>query len=375
MNLRLMQPRELAEAAKLADSIFRDGEQSSMGEAFPDLFSPGISHSYGAFTEEGRLVAFMGLAPAVLRVGPARLRIFSMGAVCTLAEARGQGIGSRLLDLCKTHADAAGAALILISGDRSLYTRAHCCPFGRTERFTLEASAAPRLKHRSGAGALHISELQPADLPAVHRLAEARSVAYEQSITDLPRLLAAEAYAGCFKLAHRTLVAWSSDGSPAAYVVFAVPGTAAAARKEPFALEWGGEPEAAALLFAEAPERFGLSSLGITAAWHEEALLRLLHEAGLPSESGTNGGTLYLVNAGRLLEQAAPYWGEAPLPSLSLTDDGLYRLTRDGEAEVLLSPDELVRQLFDPGAAGSEAYGTLGLPVLPLPHANGLNYI
>ncbi|MGF7031104.1 putative N-acetyltransferase YhbS [Paenibacillus mucilaginosus] len=374
MNLRLMQPHELAEAARLADSIFRDGEQSSMGEAFPDLFSPGISHSYGAFTDEGKLAAFMGLAPAVVRVGPARLRIFSMGAVCTHQEARGQGIGSRLLDLCKAHADAAGAALILISGDRSLYTRAHCYPYGRTERFALNASAADRLKHRPGTEGLRISGLEPADLPSVHRLAEERSVAYEQSVTDLPRLLAAEAYAGCFKLVHRTLTARRGDGSLAAYAVFAVPGTAAAGRKAPFAVEWGGEPEAVALLLAEALERFGLPSLSVTAAWHERALLALLGEAGFLSESGTNGDTLYLVNAQRLLEQAAPFWGEMPLPALRLGADGQYVLPGEGGAELKLSPGELVRELFDPGADGAQARN-LPVPALPLPHANGLNYI
>ncbi|MCZ8523179.1 MULTISPECIES: GNAT family N-acetyltransferase [Paenibacillus] len=374
MDLRLVQSHELAEAARLADSIFRDGEQSSMGDAFPDLFTPGIGHSYGAFTQEGQLVAFMGMAPGVVRIGPARLRVFSMGAVCTHEAARGQGIGSRLLALCKAHAEAAGASLLFISGDRSLYTRAHCYPFGHTERFTLDAAAAERLQARSAAEPLLPGELQPADLPAMHELAAARCVAYEQSVTDLPRLLAAEAYAGCFKLTHRTLTARRQDGSLAAYAIFAVPGTAAG-RKNPFAVEWGGSPEGVALLLAAAVGRFGLQALDVTAAWHEEALLRLLGDTGLRPVSGTNGGTLYLVNAQRLLQQAAPYWGETPLPSVSLMEDGQYRLTGDGGAETVLTQGELVRELFDPGSLEPEARSALLLPALPLPNVNGLNYI
>lgn len=376
VTLRLVHTHELKQAAALADSIFRDEEQSSMGTAFPAIFSPGQSHSYGAFVED-RLVSFMGLVPFILQVGPARLKVFSMGAVCTHPDYRGQGLAGRLLDLCKQHAEEAGASLLFISGDRSLYTRVHCYPFGRSERFALDAAGAARLAgaaRNAAAAERRLRPYTPADAFAVQEAASARSVAYEQSLTELLSLLGAEAYASCAKLAHQTLVAAQEPGGVDAFAVIAAPGRYPG--KSPAqAIEWAGAPEAVAALLGDAVERFSLPRLEVAVGWQERELAQLLRAAEVPAESSGNGGTVYLVNAERLTEQAAPYWAAsgAPQPAIAAREDGSYELVLPGGAPVSLAPGELISLLFDPESPHSQT--APGLLPIPLPYLNGLHFI
>jgi GNAT superfamily N-acetyltransferase len=421
MEIRLVKQDELEQAIRLADDIFRKPGQSSMGTSFPLLFVPGLSHSYGAF-EGGRLVSFMGLVPFVIQVGKAQLNVFSMGAVCTHPEYRGQGIAGQLLDRCKQHADEAGAALLFISGDRSLYTRVHCYPFGRTERFTLDAASAARLKAaamtaasataaavaaasvagaapalQAGDSPLELRPFAAADTFALHAAAAAREVAYAQSVTDLARLIDAEAYASCMRLTHQTLVAARRTGSVAAFAVIAAPGSATDGSKPPTAIEWAGPASHVGALLADAVERWNLPQLEIPVGWHEQQLIQLLREAAVPSVTKANSGTVYIVNAQRILDQAAAAnsFIEGQQLDLNLTaeQDGTYRLVAGmataaeltgmsgtaeltgaaGDTSISLTPSELVSLLFDPDSPHKPSIP--GWAAIPLPYTGGLNYI
>ncbi|WP_313641892.1 hypothetical protein [Paenibacillus sp.] len=85
MQLRLIKPTELDQAALLADSIFREAGAISMKELFPLIFRPGLSHSYAAIAEDGTVAAFMGLVPSTIKTGNDYLDVFSIGAVCSCA--------------------------------------------------------------------------------------------------------------------------------------------------------------------------------------------------------------------------------------------------------------------------------------------------
>ncbi|UUZ80013.1 GNAT family N-acetyltransferase [Paenibacillus sp. P26] len=340
MQLRAMKETELAVAAALADLIFRDDEQTSMGDAFPPIFQTAMSHSFGAFAEDGRLAAFMGLVPSVLRIGNARLNVFSIGSVCTHPDFRGQGLASRSLELCKAHADASGASLIFVSGDRSLYTRAHCNPFGRVTRFTPRHEDIGRLRvpHAAGSG-YSVRPFERSDIFALQSLVSSRVVAFERSVADLGEWLDAAAYASRLKLEHRVLVALDGAGRAEAYAVLAVPG-AAKAKSSPVVIEWAGSPAAMAALLADALERYELSSLGLTVEWHEGETARLFQEAGLASESAANAGTVYIVNADRLYQQAQPY-GSHPTGLKFTAADAAYRLEQPDGARCSSLPPSL----------------------------------
>src|SRR5690554_2912648 len=117
MDIRNVKPNEIDQAIQLANGIFRGEGHSSMGDAFPHVFSKGINHSFGAFDGD-RLVSFMRLVPSKMKVGEAELNIFSIGGVCTHEDYRQRGISSKLLKRVYQYIDEAEASLLLISGDR-----------------------------------------------------------------------------------------------------------------------------------------------------------------------------------------------------------------------------------------------------------------
>lgn len=437
IELRLVRPEERAEAAELADMVFQRQGQPSMGDAFPMIFSSALGQSFGAF-DQGKLVSFIGLVPAGLRTGASALNVYSMGCVCTHPEHQGKGYASQLLNQVLAHADRSGASLLLVSGGRSLYERAHCYPFGAVEHFTLHAHQVPaRLAPTDGQtwtgsdvspdgrtpshvrvpldgptstgsqatsdrhtlsadratldegtspnrsalpDGLIIRKNKASDWFSLQRLASERICRYEQSIWDLALLIEAEALASCYHMQHEVYVAERS-GRMLAFAVVAVPGENS--RQQAMVLEWAGQADAMYALLCGVIRELALPELTITVSWHEKDLRKQLIEAGLNGKPDRNGGTAKIVNGPRLLEQLHPYLVEknAELQSrlnIEWRADGGCRVSID-EQFVELDPKEFASLLFDPDPAitmETELKQALsGLFPIPLPYTRGLNYV
>lgn len=378
-DIRLIRPQEREEAIRLSDRTFRSPEQSSMGHAFPEVFSAELHQSYGAF-EDGKLAAFMGLVPVVLRIGSASVHAMQLGSVCTAEEYRGRGIAADMLDRVIAHADRAGAALLLVSGGRGLYRRAGCHPFGRADLFELTPeSVGADGKCPDGA---ECREFAAEDWFHLHRLASSRKVRFDASLAELALLLRAEAWASILGLRHRVLLA-ERGGLPFAFAVIGVPGEQADGEKPARLIEWAGDPEAASMLIAEAVGRCGLSRMVIPVPWHQRELAAALRPLAERSYPDTDHHTMKIIKPERLLGQLMPYLMErqesyAADFSLKGRPDGgavLYLGGRTSE----VSGEELVSLLFDPAGCSpldAEFRRELGgfLPV-PLPYEKGLHYV
>ncbi|MFF2019337.1 GNAT family N-acetyltransferase [Paenibacillus sp. NPDC058177] len=412
MQLRLIRNNELDQAAALADAIFRKDGDLSMKQLFPAIFQPGISHSYGAFTSDGTLAAFMGLVPSVIQAEEMLLEVFSIGAVCTAPAYRGVGLAGQLLKLCQAHAARAGASLIFVSGDRSLYERAGCVPFGAAVHAELTQDSAQALAAASG-DAWTLRPMQPGDLPAVNRLLLSRQAGHVHSPAELGVLLGAAAYAGVLGLPQRTLVA-ERDGSIEGFVAVAVEpaagdragaalpaagdragaallaagdraraaltaagdragaallaagdGAGAAltaaesdAPNQGTALEWAGRPEAVAALLAKAALCTGTSKLQVPVPWQERSLLSLLRDARAAMTGGANSGTVCIADRGALLRQTEAFRTSRNIGLSAATDDR-----------------GLISLLFDPASPLLPAGTPEGDATLPLPYMEGLNFI
>lgn len=378
LEIRTVRPDEMTEAVALSDQTFRDSEQVSMGTAFPDVFSAGLGQSYGAFVD-GKLVSFMGLVPAVIRVGSSRMNTFLLGSVCTHPDYRGNGYASLILERIFEHIDKAGAALLLVSGGRSLYTRVHCLPYGSIERFTLNADNAGQLAS-GGADDLLLRELEPTDWLHLYKLAASRPVAFEQSVWDLANLVKNEALASCIKMKHRVLVA-ERAGVPVAYTVIVVPNPPYKNKRTPFVLEHAGDEQAVAALAAHALERYELGEVRVAVSSHETKLLEAMRP--LEAKAEKNQGTVKLVNVPRFIEQMRPYWQErcpqafAAL-SVETPGDDQTRVSVHGQS-FALDPQQLIDLLFNgvlPADAGPQAAETLSsLFPVPFPFTESLNYV
>ncbi|MDF2668542.1 MAG: family N-acetyltransferase [Paenibacillus sp.] len=387
VQVRRLKHEDMPEAVRLANSVFRDEEQTSMDEAFRQSFSGDLAQSFGAYTG-GELVSFMGLVPAVIRIGPASVCTYLLGQVCTREDARGNGYAGMVMKAVMAHIDQAGAALLLVSGSRSLYERFGCLNFGSMVQTSIDREwALARAAVREEG--LRIRWLQGHDWFELKRLADAREHRFEYSLWDLADLIGAQSRASCMKHIHHVLVAErdgdGADGRLAAFLVYTVPeeGRLPKRKRIPQAVEWAGEPQAVAQLFAQAMLEHGFEALHVPIPEHEKPLVE--HMNGASQEVQPYPATLHIVEPERLLRQVEPY-------VRMVTGDGLpedfhaargedYSVRLGGRGlEYTLSAGEFIDMLFTPSAVSHPAAaifvgGERARLSLPLPSPHGLLYV
>lgn len=369
MHISIMKSEQLPQAVELSNRIFlKQPEQPSMGISFPTIFSPGISHSYGAWDQD-KLVSFMGFVPFTINTRGAELNIYSIGSVCTDPDYRGQRLAGNLLEQCFLHGEASGASLILISGGRSLYTRAGSRLFGRALRFRLSPDVAEPLRTTTEK-LVNIRTMKPQDLFQLHKLMEQREARYASTASELNKLLDASAYSNVIRLEQQVLVA-EENGALTAFAIIAVPGTVMTPSREATLVEWGGSPEAAAQLIAEAITIYNLADLTVPLPWQDRELAALIQSTGILPEYIRNDGTMYLVSGLQLLHQLAPLLPEGLIQADG--PHGPYRLTLNDET-LQLDDEGLLSILFDPESP-YRANGSIIFDPIPLPYTAGLQYI
>ncbi len=357
MEIRRLKKGEEQVAYELSDSIFRNPRQKSMGAAFPSIFFPDLIHqSYGGFVD-GELVAFFGLVPSIIRVGEARLNVYSIGSVCTDPNHRGQGYAAAVLDQILEDLKQTEASLLLVSGDRSLYTRVGCQHFGEVISFEIESASL-------GAKPNHVVRaMTPADLHAMTRLANRRSVAYEQLPQDLAMLIQAEAYASCLNRTHKVKVL-EVEGELRAFLVAGLPFEGLDVQ-DGLGIEWAGKSEDVAELVQAFIDEERLTHFTLPVPWHEADLLDQFCKSRAAIDK--NQGTVYLINPARLIEQVQPFYEKNEAISFSVNGENV-EWAKDGE-RVRLSPSEFIKLVLDPKEEGNREW------TLPFPYTAGLNYI
>ncbi len=342
-QLKHLDKLELAEAVKLADLVFRDPGQRSMGQSFPAIFDSALGLSLGVI-EEGNVVSFLGFVPQQIAVGGAMLDACALGSVCTHPDYRGQGHASVLLGEAFHQAQAIGASLMLISGTRSLYRRNGCHAFGSMRRYRLEAGSQAQADARA-------RPLRPSDWFRLHSLSNAKPAAYRRSIAELAGQLQSAAVASMYDFAHSSYVL-EEDGELTAYAVIASGPIPAGSDMEPFVVEWGGDDSKALAAMRAAMQEMGLSSLLLFVGSHETPMRQLLQ--GSLYSTSHNQGTVKIIDLPLLWRQLRPYLDSrqrdgqaAPAvmePVRSPSGEFALRL---GDDEIPLSMREWTALLFD----------------------------
>ncbi|PQP87156.1 hypothetical protein [Paenibacillus sp. AR247] len=109
--------------------------------------------------------------------------------------------------------------------------------------------------------------------------------------------------------------------------------------------------------------------------WQEQALLKLLQQAGAAVQSGPNSGTVWIADAHSLLTQCSPLLKVDWKSFIRIDEAGgrSYTVTNKGQ-ELVLDDSSLLSLLFDP-----ESPHLAGAPkdfcTIPLPYLSGLHYI
>ncbi|MDQ0088085.1 putative N-acetyltransferase YhbS [Paenibacillus anaericanus] len=379
MEFRQMKEHEMKQAAVLANNVFRKDGEIQMEEIFPALFQPGVSHSYGAFDQYGDIVSFMGMVPLIINSGSVNLSAFSIGAVCTHPEYRGQGIASRLLSLCLQHAKDAGASLLFISGDKSLYLRAGSVYFGKSTQFILDPPAARHLV--SEQNLWNFRDMKPEDIFAMHDLIKSQTGTIQWGLSDLQQFIGTSPMATLYGLTQYIKVAELPGEGISAFAVVGVPRPDSSPEQHQeqtsqvgTVIEWAGSNKAVTALLSHLLSHFNLTSLEINLPWQYTQLAASLEEAGTGQIPSTNAGTLLVADGNTLITQSRLDSVHGHDLTISIDTEGTYILNSPDGASVIGGDAELCSLLFDPDTEITQP-SKFKLKTLPLPYMYGLYFI
>ncbi len=319
---------------------------------------------------DGKLVSHIRVVYNVLSLRGCRLKIASIGGVCTHPDYRGQGIATTLLDHCVEVAADAGASLLLISGERGLYRRAmavDAAPTYEAEvRPNLVCAAAPAPRARRAA---------PEDWASCARLYQAEPVRFVRSAGFFSRAFSWRAARGAW------IIEWA--GEVAAYLLLSRPWGTPADHPHRLVTEYAGSRTA---LLEGLPSLFdasGFERITLRApAWDRE-LAYLLDRARLVRKSTTlPEHTIRLLDLPRLMRRLRPYAAErlsrGEVRALTFEQEGLRcTIAFGGETLELDLGRAAALVLGGPGARPVEGeLGRLLASLFPVPFPlPGLNYV
>jgi GNAT superfamily N-acetyltransferase len=172
IEVRVPSACERSQLMALVDEVFRGPAAEPLGPALPIFFHEDNLKYWFVAVAGSRIVAASGAHIFGVQAGPFSYQAAHIGAVCTLAEWRGQGLASRLLDFQADLLRSCDVDVAFISGGRKLYTRAGATPAGAMSwrRLPANESSAPSVR-----------PLADDDLPELSRLWAMEPVSVERT--------------------------------------------------------------------------------------------------------------------------------------------------------------------------------------------------
>jgi GNAT superfamily N-acetyltransferase len=369
--------KPLPEGPRLATAAERDDLGELMARCFGGAVRPRARRRRwrpdlrGAWVmaRGGKPVSHVKLVYNHLLIYGCRVKVASIGGVCTHPDFRGQGIATALLDHCTQEAKGAGAALMIISGGRGLYRRAQAVDAGAT----LRADIVPGAVQRAQEGGW-VRPATAEDWPAFARLYQQEPVRFVRSADFFARAMARRHHGGAWMVG-------SPEGAEA-YLLLARDWSVGHDAPQRIVGEYAGSRAALVEALPLILEQSGLQLMSFDFPAHDRELAYLLARQGIELARETiRDHTIRLLDLPVLMRRLRPYVrarlarNEARQLSFEQGDGCIFRY---GSEEVVL---DLARSaaLVLGGRRAPRVRGELGrvlaavLPIpLPLP---GMNYV
>lgn len=307
---RLMRGSERSACSRLARLCFGDeasGDEASGDEAggeepdesVADEPAPRRGGLY-LIAYRGQPVSQIGIFHHRLKAPDGLIRVGSVGGVCTHPEFREQRLAGRLLKHCTQQLMLEGARLMLISGDRGLYTRAGCALSGRYLDFDLRPGQL-QVETRG----LALRALSSADAVRCSQLYQAEGMHFLRRPDDFARALYQP---NGYIHADQWMV--ERDGQAAAYLLLGIPwdAMAAGAPKIRHLSEYAGSRAALAGGLSLALAQHGISQISAPVAWQDADLIALLEQGGGRSQlASLREHTMRIINFSGLMADLGGY--------------------------------------------------------------------
>lgn len=265
--------------------------------------------------EDGKPVSHIATIYEHVSIYGCRFRVASIGGVCTEPEYRGRGYAGAILRHSLEEMTGGRAKVLIVSGDRSLYRRAHCVPAGRT--FEAEISRGVL----EGGDGVTARRTGLDEWPVMAQLHQAEAVRFVRAADFWERLCC------WWDCAGPEVWLIEAGGEAMAYVTLTREWEEKPGSRRRVVSEYAGSRsallEGLPAVFGEA----GLDSIRFRVLGHDRELAYMLRRRGIALKAAVLSGTHRLVDLPGLMRRLRPYLA-ARLPRRELR-----RLSFDQEGE------------------------------------------
>jgi predicted N-acetyltransferase YhbS len=302
METRACREEELDEVLALVNRVFRPEGGGDMRREYPLVFDRDHLEGVRIVRSERGPVAHVGVCIREAVLLGARVRVASIGAVCTHPEERGRGLASALMEDARRYARERGAGLMLISGGRGLYHRLGYVTVGCFQRYEV----TPADLNGAGVPGIELSGYREQALAEVVALHQAEPVRFLRPAADWRRLLGADVLMN----APAELLTVRQDSHLVAYLGVQTPRASATGERVVRVQEMAGSRRAVLAAMAAVLERHAAARLVLTAPESDVELAVLARQHGWNRATVSFPGTLGVIDPPVVLNAVQPLWIE-----------------------------------------------------------------
>ncbi len=363
---RAVRMNEMPSLMRLVDTVFMNGEPGMMAGLFPYFFSLDNMENLFVMVRGRRVAAHAGLALCWADVSGCHLRVAMLGSVATAPPFRGQGMATAVVNAALARARAAGADLLMISGDRSLYRRIGARPAGCEAETVLTPEITGRLRR----GGVALLPARTTDLPLCAAAYETTPAYFLRSMSWWRNQIRVRAAARGKRMFH---CAWDDNG----FAGYAGVDKGRGGRPG-LVMEFGGDPAALCGTLDTVLRKSGGAGLTLRLVPHQALLRQRLEHAGAEFRPAPVDGTQMVVDFTRIMSRLTPLIarraGEEAARAMEVREsEEVCALRLLGELATFSRPDA-AGLLF--GGPEPVAMPRAWRRVFPLPALSyGLNYV
>ena len=316
--------------------------------------------------DNGRVVSHVGMVQRTASLCGCTVHVACIGAVSTYPEYRGQGLASRVFQAACDKARADGVDFMMISGGRTLYSRAGATGVGCDD----VALIAPAMAEQAASRDVDVAVFIEPDLSGCADWYQRRRDRFLRPLDDWRAFFACET-AMCQEAG---VLVIRRKGLLCGYLVVARTDKEGVAQ----IIEFAGDDLAIAAALKPVLDRRGSKAIRIRLQTGDYLLKKLLERTGASFQPDTTSGTFLLINFPQFMERMRPLFeirvGLEPAASLIFEENG-GRCVFKAEGEM---------HSFDKIEAAHAIFGKPGQPPLPGLLGNvfpipslwyGLNYV
>lgn len=178
---------EFNQVIKLVNYIFRESRNkpSNMEKWFSMLFNDDNLENMRIILEDGKPISHLGISETEIAIYGCKIKIGSIGGVCTHPEYRKRGFASLLLEDSMKKMAEDGVDIMLVSGEHGLYKGAGCVEAGRMHKFRISRNDLKRFNAEN----MEVFSYQEIDLKNIVEVYQRETVRFFRPLGDFKRIL------------------------------------------------------------------------------------------------------------------------------------------------------------------------------------------